>query len=436
MFLSSVPTLIRMFTDPNYLRFARRVENTLKQDADYGFIKSLKLFFGATRGEKILRFGNSYLISSYLPPLPSQAFMTFLHGAKSKRNLFSDLAFARRSAPLSTYVCVTDRCQYDCIHCSAKQRKPGPELTTSQWIDIMGRLQDLGTAYIGITGGEPMLRDDLEEIVRSVDDRSIVVLSTNGKAFSRKRAHALKQAGLFSLAVSLDSADPDKHNRIRGNRNAFKAGLEAIRISAEAGLYTMVHAVVFKNELSKDNLFKLFKLVKRQGAHEVRLHEPVPCGGLLHTGNGDGIFYSAQDRRRLLRIQFAANRKLKRFPKVNSLPYTEGPDKFGCSAGRLHSYITASGDLCPCDFVPVSFGNVLKENMTELYDRMSLAMGHPKKGCLGIGIAPRLRGKQLPLNPRETLDICRSEATQGYPRFFRDLQTSRNGERGLPLAKG
>ncbi|MBI4776413.1 MAG: radical SAM protein [Deltaproteobacteria bacterium] len=299
----------------------------------------------------------------------------------------------------------------------------------------MARLQALGIAYIGITGGEPLLRKDVGEIIRSVDDRSIVILSTNGKALSRKRALALKQAGLFSLAVSLDSADPDTHNRSRGDRDAFESALEAIRISAQAGLYTMVHAVVLKKELSREHLFKLFKLVKREGAHEVRIHEPVPCGGVLHAGNGDGVFYSEQDHRRLFRIQFAANRKLTRFPKVSSLPYTEHPTKFGCCAGVLHSYITSSGDFCPCDFVPVSFGNVLKENVTDLYDRMNHAMGVPRKGCWGIRIAPSLRGKELPLDPSETLGLCRSEATREYPRFFKDLQTSRNGEHKLPHVK-
>jgi len=424
MFLSSLPTVVRMYLDLNYLRFARRFERTLRRDPSYGLVESLRLFFGATRGEKITRFNDRYLISSYLPPIPSEAFMTFLHGAKSRQHLFSDLAWAQRAAPLSTHVCITERCQYDCVHCSAKQLKRGRELSTSQWIDVMARLQDLGTAYIGISGGEPLMREDMEEIVRSVDDRSIVVLFSNGKSLSAERAVSLKQSGLFGLAVSLDSADPDKHNRMRGDRNAFEAAVKAIRHSSEAGLYTMVQAVVAKNELSKDNLFRLFKLVKRAGGHEVRIHEPLPCGGLLHTGNGDGMFYSEQDRRRLFRIQFAANRRLTGFPRISSLPYTEHRDKFGCGAGTLHSYISSSGDFCPCDFVPVSFGNVLKEDMADVYNRMSGAVGAPKSICWGIGIAPNLRGKSLPLEPGETLDLCRLHTNREYPRFFKNLQTS------------
>jgi len=420
MFLSNLPVVLRMFTDPRNLRFTGEVIRRLKRDPSFCFAGYVRMFAGSARGERIVRFGNQYIISSYVPPVPSRAFLTLLAGARDKP--FTDLAYVRRSAPLSTYLSMTDRCTYNCVHCSAKLRKKGPELTTSQWIKVIADLQDLGTSYIGFTGGEPLLRSDIEEIISSADDRSTTILFTNGKGLSLKRAQSLKKSGLFALSVSLDSADAEVNNRMRNDPDAFASALAAIRSARLAGLYTMVQAVVFRSELSREKLFALFRLVKAHGAHEIRIHQPVPSGRLLFLKDRGDTFYSEEDRKRLFKIQFAANRRLWGFPKVSSFPYTEGPDKFGCSAGLLHSYVTASGELCPCDFIPLSFGNVLKDNLKELYDRMSRAAGIPKPSCLAMEIAPHLRGKKLPLSPEESTGLCRSGQSREYPRFFRDLQ--------------
>ncbi len=422
MLLSNLPILIRMFTDPNYLRFARAFEKRLKSDPNYSLFKSIKLFTGLVRGEKILRFGGVYIINGWIPPIPSRAIFTFMDGAKDKCEPLSDLAYLRRSAPLATSLCVTERCNYKCAYCSVAYRKQGDELSTSQWINTIASLQDLGSSYIGFTGGEPLLRDDLEEIIQSVDNRSITQVATNGELLSTDRARSLKSAGLFAVAISLDSADPEKHNKRRGNSAAFTAALAAIRNASTSGLYTIVLSVVYKNEISKKALFDLFKLVKRHGAHEMSILQPVPCGRLLHAENRTGIYYSQRDREHIFKIQTAANHKLKGFPKVNSLFHLESPNKFGCTAGILYSHITASGEFCPCDYIAMSFGNVLEEKVSDLYNKMRQAVGGPKRSCWAISLAKHLRGKELPLNPEESIQVCLLTKPQTYPRLYRDLQ--------------
>ena len=420
MFLSNLPVVLRMFTDPDNLRFTRQLLKTFRQDPGYSFFKYLRMFAASVRGERIVRFGRQYVISSYVPAVPSRAFLSFLGGAQTPSRSFSDLAWVRRRAPLSTYLGITDRCTYNCFHCSARVGEPGPELVTSQWIKIIADLQELGTAYIGFTGGEPLLRKDLEEIIASIDDRSSSILFTNGRGLTLERARCLKRRGLFALSVSLDSADAETHNRMRNDPDAFSSALQAIRNSRQAGLYTIVQAVVFRGELTRRKLFDLFRLVKKHGAHEIRIHQPVPAGRLLLKD--DDIFYTDADRKRLFAVQFAANRRLWGFPKVSSFPYTEGPEKFGCSAGILHSYITASGEFCPCDFVPLSFGNVLKTDLAELYRRMSRATGIPRPGCWAVDIADKLRGRRLPLRARESIGLCHSMQSSLYPGFYRALQ--------------
>ena len=266
------------------------------------------------------------------------------------------------------------------------------------------------------------MRDDMEEIIGVLDDRSTTLLFTNGERLTRQRARSLKRNGLFILAVSLDSPRPQEQNRIRRNPNAFSAAVEAIRNASEAGLYTLVSSVVYKRDLDDENLLSLFRLAKEHGAHEVRIHHAVPRGRLAESDEAEGIFCTKEDLSRLFRTQFIVNRTRHDLPKVSCFPYTESPCKFGCGAGVLHSYITSTGELWPCDFVPLSFGNVLKEDPKDVYGRMLSAAGIPRGCCMARTIAGDLHGRELPLPRAEAVELCRACRWETYPRFFRDLQ--------------
>lgn len=425
MFLSNVPIAVRMLLDPRFIRFLHQLHKQSTTDGRFrlrGYTKSL---LGLARGERIRKFNGQYIITSFVPPMPSRAFLRFMEGTARDQydgDLLQNLSHIRRTAPLSTYLAVTERCTYKCPHCSARFGKRERDLSTDQWIGIIKSLQDLGTAYIGITGGEPLMRDDIEPMLEAIDDRSTTILFTNGKDLTLERAKSLKRSGLFVLAVSLDSPHEDRHNKIRGHQNAFQHALRAVRHGREAGLYTVVQSVLQRDELSRDDLFSLFRLVKRHGAHEIRLHQPAQAGSLLDSDADDGVLFTDEDRQKLFDLQFQANRKFFGFPKVSSFPYTEGPDKFGCGAGIMHSYVTSRGEMTPCDFVPVSFGNVLTEDIRDIYGRMNQAMGGAHMSCVSMQIAGHLQGKELPVNGDEAVRICQAVATNSYPRFFKDLQ--------------
>ncbi len=425
MFLSNVPILMRMLLDIRFIRFMYQLHKQFSTDGRFQLRAYTKSLCALARGERIRKFNRQYIVSSFVPPMPSRAFARFLEGTareKADGDLMENLGHLRRKAPLSTYLAVTERCPYKCAHCSARFGKHRQDLSTEQWIEIIKGLQELGTAYIGITGGEPLLRDDIEQMLSAIDDRSTTILFTNGRDLSRARAESLKQSGLFVLAVSLDSAQEARHNAIRGDAHAFENALAAVRHGRQAGLYTVVQSVVPRDELSRENLFRLFRLVKSHGAHEIRLHQPAPAGSLLDSSTADETLFSDQDRQTLFSIQFEANRKFFGLPKVSSFPYTEGPEKFGCCAGILHSYVTARGELTPCDFLPISFGNVLEEEIEDIYVRMRDAMGGAHMSCVSMQMSQLLHGRELPVRGEAAAQICRSVASNSYPRFFKEIQ--------------
>jgi len=425
MFLSNVPAILRMMVDRRVLGFGKEMHEKLGSGDRFRFGPVLKSFKGLVRGERIIRHGGQYIISSFVPPLPSRALMQFLQSGSDidgEKDVARNMAYARTSAPLSCYLKLTERCNYDCEHCSAKFGDQTEELTTGEWVKVVRDLQELGVSFIGISGGEPLIRNDVEEILSAMDDRSATILFTNGSMLSYERAKALKENGLFCLSVSLDSAGEETHNRIRGDEQAFEKALTAIENARKAGLYTVVQSVVYRDQLSRSNLLRLFKLVKRHGAREVRLHQPAPAGCLLDPEKAKGVLYTDEDREAMFRIQFEVNRKWFGYPKVSSFPYTEGRDKFGCTAGILHSYITAQGELTPCDFIPLSFGNVLDEDLADVYARMRSAMGQPRMRCMSLDIKDQLVGVDLPVRGEEAARIAAHATADSYPRFFQDLQ--------------
>ncbi|MBU1168764.1 MAG: radical SAM protein [Proteobacteria bacterium] len=199
-------------------------------DSKRGGLETLRFALGWLDGEQITRHEKKWVINSFLPPFPGKAF----------DRMFENLLSPRHLSPVSAYLAVTSECQLNCIHCSLKNRRSANP-RTEQWIDTLEGLEQLGVSLIGFTGGEPLLEKDLPVLVREASKRGMEsMVFTSGMNLSPELAMELKQAGLWAIAVSLDHPEPEKHDEIRGVNGAFQKALDAIRISKNAGLYTMV----------------------------------------------------------------------------------------------------------------------------------------------------------------------------------------------------
>jgi len=111
------------------------------------------------KNEKLTKISGKYVINTFMPPFPSIAFDQLI-----KSNV---AVYNGKALPYSTYVSLTNKCRFNCWHCSKAYRQ-GEELRKEAWIQIMKKLQDIGVSVIGFTGGEPLLREDLEDIIKSM----------------------------------------------------------------------------------------------------------------------------------------------------------------------------------------------------------------------------------------------------------------------------
>lgn len=424
MSLNNFIMLSRMSFDKNVIASVFKMYNILKEDKNFNVFKYIKMMSGMLRGEKILKFEDKYVISAFLPLFPSQAFNSNLMAVNEKTDIFTKQIYGKRIAPISMYLCLTNKCPNNCIYCSAKNRVNEVDLTTEQWINTIHDIQDMGTSIIGLTGGEPMTREDIFDIVGSIDERSTSTLFTSGYDLTLAKAKELKRRGLFSIGISLDSYDKEKHNKNRNSDKAFDYAVQAIQYAREAGLYIMAQTVVVKEEVNEEELFKLFKFAKEIGVHEVKILEPILSGNLLDEKDLSKIMYTPKDREKLINIQHKANKR-NNLPKITTFAYTEGEDKYGCGAGNQHSYISSSGHLYPCDFVAMDFGCVIDTKISELWESMNLVIGKPKIGCFAQAINKKVyetSNGELPLCKEESINICSKCQSNKFPKYYSDLQ--------------
>ena len=375
--------LLRMaFWKANWT-LAWEIHRFFARDPDYRPLGLVRALWNSTRGERIVFHEGRFVVSSFLPPIPSRAMVSVARAVQDVSHPYTQQAEALRSAPISCFLAVTARCDLSCAHCSAHDRTARADaVSLDQWKTVLKGLQNMGTALIGFTGGEPLLLEGLEELIETVDERSVTILYTNGTQLTAERASLLKKKGLFAVGISLDSWDPAIHDSGRGRAGSHAQALKALGHARQAGLYTMAQTVVPRDRLTEDHLHRLFRQAKDHGAQEVRILEPIRCGKLLHSP--EELFYTEQDREELRRIQYQANHRPRKYPKITTFAHTESADQFGCGAGTQHSYIDASGALNPCDFVDRPYGNIKLTAIERLWPAMNKTMGKPHAGCLAF----------------------------------------------------
>jgi len=325
--------------------------------------------------------------------------------------------------PHSAFLAVTTDCPADCWHCSIKNRRTQQQLSHDQWLDVISQLHRKRISLIGLTGGEPTTREDLPDLVRAASEGGAEVeLFTSGIGLTQATLDALHDAGLWAIGVSLDRTTPELVTQMRRAPKAFDSAVSALDMSRRAGFYTFINAVADRDSVVSGEYRRLYQLATRLRIHELRLIEPMPCGRL--AGNGHDCFLKPEHVAELRRFHRETNRR-GRGPKVCAFSQIESPELFGCGAGTQHLFIDPSGNVCPCDFTPLSFGNVLNEELDIIWQRMSDAMQQPRRHCFiqtnAQLIEHHAEGRELPLPPEISCRVTAEAPDEPLPEYFRSV---------------
>jgi MoaA/NifB/PqqE/SkfB family radical SAM enzyme len=164
--------------------------------------------------------------------------------------------------------------------CNHWREEVEPPLSTAFWCHVVDDLAQLGTQKIHLTGGEPTLKPDLEDLIAHITTRRIrVTMTSNATLITPKRARSLTQAGLQRINISLDSPDPSIHNQIRGVSEAWEkavAGFRALRPYLKKGRMQINTVVSATNYKSLIHLPELARQLKADRIHLIPLDPHTP----------------------------------------------------------------------------------------------------------------------------------------------------------------
>jgi MoaA/NifB/PqqE/SkfB family radical SAM enzyme len=223
----------------------------------------------------------------------------------------------------------------------------------------------MGVVWLGLTGGEPLLNKDIVKITESISGDCAINLFTTGCTLTKSLARDLKAAGLFSVSVSLDHWTESVHDAGRRYTGAFKEALKAIEIFKSVNIDIGVSAVLSREMIRNDQTDVFLRFLIDLGVNEAWLSEVKPTVAAYWDPD---LVITEADRLKLVNLQDRYNRKNK--ITVNYLGHFEGKECFGCNAGNKMVYIDAFGDVSPCVFTPMKFGNVLQEPIEAIFRDM------------------------------------------------------------------
>ncbi|MEN6516929.1 MAG: GTP 3',8-cyclase MoaA [Methanospirillum sp.] len=185
-------------------------------------------------------------------------------------------------------ISLTQACNLNCIYCHAEgEKNPEQELSAEQIAEILRVAQSFGIRSVKFTGGEPLMRPDLAQIIASVPPGMETSLTTNATLLA-ERAQELKDAGLTRVNVSLDTMDPERYKQIAGKPMLGEA-LAGIDAALKAGLTPVKINMVVLSGINEDEVDTFIDFVRDNPNLVLQLIELMDFRDCDHHGDVKGI---------------------------------------------------------------------------------------------------------------------------------------------------
>jgi radical SAM protein with 4Fe4S-binding SPASM domain len=265
---------------------------------------------------------------------------------------------------------VTRRCRFSCRHCRADaSASVEEELTTKDCKKILKSVAKYKKCVLILTGGEPMERRDIYELIRYCRKIGLrPVLATCGYRIDEKTIVRLKKAGITALSFSIDGVSAESHDKFRGTKGAFDSAINAAKIARKARVRFQINTTISK--INVDEVIGIAELAKTIGAYCFNPFILVPTGRGREIADEilDPVEYEAL-LNELLRIKLKSEIKVRvtcgpQFARVCTQAEAKGLMKevSGCMGGRGFGFISYRGDVQICGFLDIPAGNLIENN--------------------------------------------------------------------------
>jgi len=289
--------------------------------------------------------------------------------------------------PLNIYWEVTQACPLACRHCRA-EAVPSPhphELTFNEGLALLYQIVDFGDPLpqLILTGGDPLQRDDLYELITQARRLGIGVSITPAasKALTRKVLVKLKDTGVEGLGLSLDGSNAQQHDSIRGVPGTFDRTMQAIGWAQELGIPLQVNTLAAAEtaddipaiyellkpfDVARWSLFFLISVGRGKVLQPLSPQEAEKLMGWIHETSSAAPFTVATTEapsfRRVALERMRADGL--NGQQIKSSPVSRG---FGIRDGHGIMFVSHIGDICPAGFLPLSVGNVRRDRLADVY---------------------------------------------------------------------
>ncbi len=281
----------------------------------------------------------------------------------------------------------TRNCNLACIHCRASATT-GPhtgELNTQESMGLIDQIAQVGKPIIILTGGEPLLREDIFDLARYGTHKGLrMVMAANGTLITESIAQKLATAGIQRISVSLDGANAESHDNFRQVEGAFEGTLRGIRMLTDAGIEFQINTTITKTNL--DEIQKIQQLAVDLGAvaHHIFLLVPTGRGKYIVDKAINAAEYEQTlnwfyDQSECTPLQLKATcaphyyRILRQRAKADgkSVSFkTHGLDAVtrGCLGGIGFCFISHRGIVQPCGYLDLNCGDVRQNSFKDIWN--------------------------------------------------------------------
>jgi AdoMet-dependent heme synthase len=259
---------------------------------------------------------------------------------------------------------ITLRCPLRCAHCyvDAGEHEAEQVLSTEEAFGVIEQICALGRPVVILSGGEPLMRDDIFAIARYGTEKGLrIAMGTSGVLIDEKVAREIKNSGIRRVAISIDSADPTVHDAFRGVPGSWERAVQGIRHCRDAGVGVQINTTVLSPDIQA--IRGVVSLGTSLGVTDYQLFFPVP------TGRGNEVpWLTPQVYENLIRDVLVTYREsgvnirptcAPQFRRIADALGIHNPQwGRGCIAGIRYCRIFANGDVTPCPYLPARAGNV------------------------------------------------------------------------------
>jgi len=252
------------------------------------------------------------------------------------------------------------RCNMKCEHCAIedfRKNKKSMKLTIPDVQQIADQANNMGLASICISGGEPLIFPDLEDLISAIGpERFVISMDTNGLLLSEEKIKWLVDKGVDRIHLSIDGLK-ENHKNFRGNNDSWQKNIDALPFCTKHGLDVVINIVATRALVQSKEIEKQLAFIKEFGHHASMIYAK-PVG--TYKKHKDQVLNSED----LAYLETLTDK----YNCSTHLTINNGND-IGCLCFKRHFSISAYGDVLPCPWIPISMGNVLTEGLETIINR-------------------------------------------------------------------